>query len=118
MDWDWLRQELVSDDPERQTFLLKLRVELHWDKAHFTRLEEQLRLACADLQGAEAIDRWLVEGSWSLFSWLPDWTNHPSFPRPGPDGYHEAALQRLRDLHYWFAIGESPYMPDHTWESI
>src|SRR5690606_35179672 len=40
------------------------------------------------------------------------------FPRPAPESYHSACLERLEDLADWFFRGESPYLPGHTWPAL
>ncbi|MFD5365582.1 hypothetical protein [Streptomyces sp. NPDC127103] len=91
-----------------------------WDRAAFSRLEGAMRRTCATFEerNEQVLPRWLVEGFWMCVDWLPDYTGHPRFPRPEPAEYYEAALQRLRDLHYWLVMGDSPYVADHVWEDL
>jgi hypothetical protein len=103
---------------EEGSFLLTLRSDLHWDRAAFSRLEQALRRVSAQLEPQRQLDRWLVKGFWLLTEFVPGHTSHPDFPRPEPPEYYEAALERIRDLHYWFAMGESIYLPGHEWPDL
>lgn len=113
-DREVLHRELTAEDG---TFLLKVR-QLDWDRAAFSRLEAAMRTACPHLENETSLERWIVNGFWFLSDWLPTWTSHPNFPRPEPDSYYNAALQRMRDLQFWLVVGQSPYVPDHAWEPI
>ena len=65
---------------------------------------------CAIAQaGRPEIERWIALGFWYLEQFVPDWTNHPNFPRPYEEQYYLAACERLRDLAFWFFWGQSPY---------
>lgn len=113
-DLHLLRREFSA---EEGSFLLQLRIDLHWDRDAFSRLEQAMRRTCAQQESQERLDRWLVEGYWYLSIFVPGHTSHPNFPRPEPIEYYDAAVQRLRDLQDWFVTGRSPYrasyqMPD------
>jgi hypothetical protein len=114
-DLELLRHEFNAKDG---SFLIQIRCDLRWDRQAFSRLEKAMRRVCAQQETQERLDRWLVEGYWYLADFVPDHTSHPSFPRPEPIQYYEAALERLRDLQYWFVFGESPYMPTHIWPDL
>lgn len=111
---DALRAEFFAEDG---TFLLEVRG-LYWDREAFTRLERLMRQACAEHEGADALERWMVEGFWFCSDWVPTWTSHPNFPRPEPQAYYEAAIERMRDLQWWFVMGQSPYEAHHRWEDL
>ncbi|MGV9608604.1 hypothetical protein ACWDR2_33425 [Streptomyces sp. NPDC003631] len=109
-----LRRELMSEDG----FLLKLRTDLSWDRAAFTRLDRAMRAVCEEYEGADQLDRDLAEGFHALATWVPEWTSHPNFPRPEPESYYTACLERLSLLAYWFFTGGSPYIEGHIWEDL
>jgi hypothetical protein len=110
-----LQREFGADDG---SFLLQLRLDLHWDREAFSRLEQAMRRVCAQQEGRDRLDRWLVGGYWYLADFVPAHTGHSRFPRPEPQAYYEAALRRLRDLQNWFVTGRSPYLPHHTWPDL
>jgi hypothetical protein len=114
-DLELLRQEFRAEDG---SFLLQLRVDLHWDRQAFTRLEQAMRRVCAQQEPRHQLDRWLVEGYWYLSDFVPGHTGHPDFPRPEPARYYTAAIRRLRDLQNWFVTGRSPYLADHAWPDL
>ena len=114
-DLDLLRQEFRAEDG---SFLLQLRVDLHWDRQAFSRLEHAMRRVCAQQEPRHQLDRWLVEGYWYLSDFVPGHTSHPGFPRPEPDPYYKAAVRRLQDLQNWFATGRSPYRDGHEWPDL
>ncbi len=100
------------------SFLIRLRCDLVWDRAAFTRLERAMRAVCERHQDADLLERRLAEGFYELSTWVRDWSTHPNFPRPAPESYHSACLERLEDLADWFFRGESPYLPGHTWPEL
>lgn len=103
---DTLRHEFEAGD---QSFLVKMRVELEWDREAFSRLTEAMRIYCEHHQGSEMIERWAA-GGFYYFSWaVKDWTTHPNFPRVYPPEYYERAYQRLFELGCYFFDGDSPY---------
>lgn len=114
-DLELLRREFSA---EEGTFFGRLRPDLVWDKAAFGRLEQAMRRVCAAFEGRDDLPRWLVEGFWDCHDWVPGWTGHPNFPRPEPPEYYEEAVERLRDLQYWFVRGESLYLPGHEWKDL
>jgi hypothetical protein len=114
-DLELLRREFSAQDG---SFLLQLRLDLHWDRQAFSRLEQAMRRACAQLESRDDLDRWLAEGYWYLSDFVPGHTSHPNFPRPEPAGYYQAAIQRLWDLQYWFVTGQSPYLDSHQWPDL
>jgi hypothetical protein len=101
-----LRREFAA---EEGSFLLKLRCELCWDKAAFSRLIQAMEKCAAYHQGRDDIERWVAEGFWYLEGFTKDWSTHPSFPRSHGEEYYQTAYVRLRDLSYWLFVGESPY---------
>ncbi|MFE0174513.1 hypothetical protein ACFWZ2_19530 [Streptomyces sp. NPDC059002] len=112
---DVLRREFAAQEG---SFLLALRCELTWDRAAFTRLERAMRVACAYWQSSDKVDRWLADGFYEMATAVPSWTAHPDFPRPTPDTYYEACLERIGDLADWFFRGESSYLEGHVWQDL
>jgi hypothetical protein len=60
-DLDLLRHEFNAEDG---SFLVQLRVDYHWDRIAFSRLEQTMRRVCALEESREQLDRWLAEGYW------------------------------------------------------
>lgn len=114
-DLELLRHEFNAGD---SSFLVQLRVDLHWDRRAFGRLEQAMRRVCAQQEPHEQLDRWLVEGYWYLSDFVPDHISHPDFPRDEPAEYYQAAVRRLWDLQNWFATGRSPYLASHQWADL
>jgi hypothetical protein len=114
-DLELLRREFSAEDG---SFLLQLRIDLHWDRQAFSRLEQAMRRACAQMESRDHLARWLAEGYWYLSDFVPAHTSHPNFSRPEPAGYYEAAVQRLRDLQNWFVTGRSPYLGSYQWPDL
>ncbi|MDI2127122.1 hypothetical protein [Yinghuangia seranimata] len=109
-----LRREF---DAEEGSFLLRLRG-MEWDRDAFTRLERAMRAACEHFQANGSLDRWVAEGFYAVATWVPVWTSHPGFPRPRPDGYYEACIERIGDLADWFFRGFSNYVEGHVWAEL
>jgi hypothetical protein len=107
-----LRREF---DAEEGSFLLRLRCDLDWDRAAFTRLDHAMRAACAQFRDHDDLPRWLAEDFYHVSHFVADWTSHPQFPRPEPAHYYESCLERLRDLADWFFRGEHDYQLPYTW---
>lgn len=112
---DVLREEFAA---EPDSFLLRMRVDLTWDKESFTRLERAMRRACERFEECEELPRWVVAGFWYCADAIPSFTAHTSFPRPEPRSYYDKAVRRLWDLQYWLVNGESLYLPSHVWEEL
>lgn len=92
---DVLKEEFAG---EEATFMTRLRIDLVWDCAAFTRLEQAMREVCAAFEDREELPRFLADGFYFASVFTRSWTAHPSFPRPRDDGYYRACLQRLDDL--------------------
>ena len=60
-DLELLRHEFNAGDG---SFLIQLRVDLHWDRHAFSRLEQAMRRVCGQQDPREQLDRWLVDGYW------------------------------------------------------
>jgi hypothetical protein len=58
-DLQLLRREFGAEDG---SFLLQLRVDLLWDRAAFSRLEQAMRRVCASQESRQQLGHWLVEG--------------------------------------------------------
>lgn len=110
-----LRREF---DAEEGSFLLRLRGDLEWDRAAFTRLERAMRTACEHCQGDEKLDRWLAEGFYEVATWVPMWTSHANFPRPTPEAYYEDCMERISDLAGWFFRGWHVYSDGYLWSDL
>ncbi len=103
---------------EPGSFLLGLRSDLVWDRGAFSKLEKAMRTVCEHLQDAEELPRWLAEGYYHVVTDVPSWTAHPNFPRPQPEEYYNACIERLTDLADWFFRGDHAYMEPHTWSEL
>lgn len=103
-----LRHEFTEADGG--SFMLKLRLELEWDRDSFSKLIAAMERCARDHEGRPQIDRWVAEGFWYLGWFVRDWSSHPHFPRPHGEAYYSAAYERLHDLAWWLFFGESPYL--------
>jgi hypothetical protein len=110
-----LREEFEADDG---SFLLRLRTELVWDRAAFSRLESAMRAGCESFQQQDDLPRWLAEGYFYLSHFVTEWTSHPNFPIPEPEGYYTDCLERIRDLADWFFHGVHSYLEPHDWAEL
>jgi hypothetical protein len=103
-DLELLRREFSAEDG---TFLLQLRIDLHWDRQAFSRLEQAMRRVCARLESRDHLERWLAEGYWYLSDFVPSHTSHPNSPGQGPPN-----ITRLRSSAYGTcSTGSSPEDP-------
>ncbi|MBC8104562.1 MAG: hypothetical protein H7Z41_18460 [Cytophagales bacterium] len=107
-DWEQtLRDEFGA---EEGSFLIRLRIELEWDRAAFTRLTQAMEECCRARADEDLLPRWMAEGFWYVPSFTRGHTNHPawkSYLATDPD-YYKAGRERLDDLAFWFFLGESP----------
>ena len=113
---DVLKREFAGEGDAN--FLMRLRIDLTWDRLAFTRLEQAMRDACAKFEGREELPRSLADGFFFVSYFVRSWTSHPSFKRPEDIDYYEACLQRLDDLASWFFSGHSPYIDGHEWPRL
>jgi hypothetical protein len=112
------RTEALRDELEAApgSFMLQLRCDLRWDAARFRCMTEAM-LAYVRARDPEAdIPRWVAEGYWYLSWYVKSWSEHPSFPRPLPAEYYNAAYERLSDLAYWLFRGVSSSADDAALE--
>jgi len=114
-DLELLRNEFNAGDG---SFLIQLRVDLHWDRHAFSGLEQAMRRVCVQQEPREQLDRWLVDGYWYLSDFVPGHISHPDFPRDEPAEYYQAAVRRLWDLQNWFVTGRPPYLASHQWADL
>lgn len=99
-------------DAEEGSFLLRLRCDLVWDPAAFTRLTDAMAVCCREHEGAAMLPRWVAEGFWYTHWFVPHWSKNDAFPRPHPAPYYEAAYERLWDLAFWLFAGAKPGLGD------
>ncbi|MFK3982670.1 hypothetical protein ACI2K4_20125 [Micromonospora sp. NPDC050397] len=92
--------------------------ERRWDRTAFTRVEQAMRAVAEEYAGRDQLDRWLAEGYFWMATWVRDHTSHPEFPRPEPESYHDACIERLWELADWFFRGEHVYQEPHVWEEL
>jgi hypothetical protein len=114
-DLDSLRREFDAGDG---SFLLRVRTELVWDRAAFSRLALAMEACCERFAERSSLDRWLAEGFWYVSTFVKDWTTHPSFPRVEPEEYYIECYERLDQLAFWFFTGESPYEEGRGFEPL
>jgi len=105
-DYEAMLRSEFSAEPG--SFLLRLRSELTWDTVAFSRLVSCMEVCAAAYGGASSLPRWLAEGFWYCSHFIQEWSSHASFPREHAPDYYTAAHERLRNLAYWFFVGESP----------
>ena len=118
-----LRNEFFA---EEGSFLLRLRIELYWDKEAFDRLTEAMRACCKEYeqeqqteeQHLQAIQtmlpRWLASGFWYLSVFVRGHTSHPAWEETiaqEPE-YFQKAYDRLESLASWFFEGRSPWIDE------
>ncbi len=102
---DVLRQQFEAGEG---AFLIQMRGMI-WNKEAFSTLVLAMEACCRACEGQQSLERWLAKGFWYSSWCVRYWTEHPNFPRPEPQEYHQKALQRLDDLAWWFFMGHSPY---------
>lgn len=112
---DVLKHEFEAGE---QSFLIKLRVWLEWDRLAFTRLITAMHTSCVKHAGATVVERWLAEGFWYLPIFTRDWTTHANFPRIHGEAYYAHAYQQLDDLAFWFFVGSSPYADGYVFTPL
>ncbi len=101
-----LRNEFEAGE---ESFLIKLRPNLEWDKAAFSRLAVAMNL-CAEREAREQkLERWVAKGFWYVPKFVREWASHPNFPKIYATDYYERAFTRLDDLAFWYFMGQSPY---------
>jgi hypothetical protein len=110
-----LKHEFEAGD---QSFLLKIRVWLDWDRTAFTQLITAMHTYCLKHAGAKLVERWLAEGFWYIPIFTRDWTSHPNFPRIHGEAYYTEAYQQLDALAFWFFVGTSPYEDNYVFEPL
>ncbi|MCC7249682.1 MAG: hypothetical protein IT473_13755 [Lysobacter sp.] len=101
-----LHKEFAAEDAD--SFLIRLRGELFWDRAAFRRLVDAMQEYLASERNTEDLQRQTAEGFWYLDWYVKEWSSHPNFPKVFPQSYYESAYERLHDLAYWYFFGESP----------
>ena len=95
-------------DAEPGSFLARLRGEVTWDTAAFSRLISCMEGCATAYAGATSLPRWIAEGFWFCSYFVKEWSSHADFPRKHASSYYAAAYERLHALAFWLFIGESP----------
>lgn len=100
------------------SFLIKLRPRLEWDKTAFNRLASAMK-HCAEIKSNEPkLERWVAEGFWYVPRFVRDWATHSNFPKVHSVEYYNEAFTRLDDLAYWYFMGQSPYESENHFEDL
>jgi hypothetical protein len=60
------------------------------------------------MEGREAIERGIADGSWHPERRAAEWAGHPNGIGPGRVAYDQAANRRPGDLAHRLILGESP----------
>lgn len=105
-------------DAAKDSFLIKLRSNLEWDKDAFSRLTSAMQMYCKRRIKSEIVECWLAQGFWFIPGFVRDWTSHSNFPRVHSQDYYENAYRRLDDLAWWFFMGDSPHSDDKGFEPM
>jgi hypothetical protein len=103
--------DILSNEFEAgpSSFLIKLRPDLVWDKAAFTRMISAMKVCCERQLRDDPVERWIARGFWYIPRFVRDWATHPNFPKIYPIEYYDRAFRSLDDLAFWFFFGERPY---------
>ncbi|MCP2040324.1 hypothetical protein L1281_000906 [Neisseria sp. HSC-16F19] len=101
---DILRREFEGEDG---SFLLRLRLERHWDEAAFQGLVQAMYRAARDLETADTLPKWLAQGFWLAHTFTAEWVAHPAFPKQAGVDYARGC-ELLAHLAYYLFHGESP----------
>ena len=110
-----LRNEFEAGE---DSFLIKLRPDLEWDKEAFSRLISAMQTYCEQRRKSEMVECRLAQGFWFIPGFVRDWSSHQDFPRVHSQEYYDKAYRRLDDLAWWFFMGESPYLDGKGFESL
>lgn len=106
-DLEFLQNEFSAGD---DSFLIQLRIDLHWDRTAFNRLTDAMLRHCRAQTSEEKVSLWIAQGFWYLSTWVRDWTTHPDFPRPEPPEYYERAYSRLYELADVYFAGDGAWL--------
>src|SRR5690242_3244583 len=94
-----LRKEFMVDELEGEDpFLIKIRVQLEWNKEDFSRLITAMQKCCEEFEEREYLERWIAEGFWYFSTFVKEWTTHPNFPHDHEPEYYTKAYERLDSL--------------------
>ena len=110
-----LRREFEAGD---NSFLIKLRLELTWDKVSFANLVSLMQTCCENYESEQKFERWIAEGFWYIPQFIIDWTTHPRFLKKYSKDYYEKAYECLKDLAFYFFIGQHPRIDKQRLDDI
>jgi len=100
------------------SFLIKLRPNLDWDKVAFNRLVSAMK-HCAESKSSEPkLERWVAEGFWYVPRFVREWATHSNFPKAHSTEYYDRAFTRLDDLAYWYFMGQSPHEGENHFQDL
>jgi len=105
-------------DAGEDSFLIKLRPNLEWNKEAFDRLTSAMKLCVEEESSKAKLERWTAFGFWFIPRFVRSWVEHPDFPKPYTADYYEKAFTRLDDLAYWYFMGTSPYEAGKVFEKL
>jgi hypothetical protein len=101
---------------EDDSFLIKLRIALFWDKKKFFILLTAMKVICEDQEKNDKLNRKLAEGFWYLSNFIESWTSHKNFPKNYPSKYYELAYELIFLLSDWFFTGKSPFLDEKSFD--
>jgi hypothetical protein len=92
------------------SFLLQLRIDLHWDREAFTRLAQTMIQCCRIFETEHIVPKWIAEGFWDIPSFVRGHTAHSYWDKlkATDPAYFEASYELLDDLACWFFTGQYP----------
>jgi hypothetical protein len=109
-----LRSEFDADDA---SFVPRLRADLVWDRAAFLRLTDAMLSYARSRSPEHDIPRRIAQGFWYLDWFVPQWSQHPNFPRDHGTSYYEEAHTRLHELAFFLFVGQSPQGDVDSWKA-
>ena len=111
-----LRKQFLECEYEKSenSFLLKLRPNMIWDKDSFLELVTAMQICCENYKSKDTIEKWIANGFWYVPQFIRDWTSHPNFPKIYSSRYYEKAYNLLDDLASYFFLAAHPRIDERN----
>lgn len=119
MDHQIITEQLLHElEGEKDSFILRLRVDLEWDHTHILQVMRIMVEYITALESNVSLERHIARGFWFFTNFVKDWSSHEAFrsKNPYPEAYYQAVYELIFLLTDWYFSGECPFVEKEAFE--
>lgn len=109
---DDLKEKIKYEfDGEDNSFLIKIRVHLHWDHSHFVEVMNLFYNFILHNDNINFLERDIARGFWFYANFVKEWSSHVNFRAKNKysNDYFNQAYEIIYFLADWYFTGECPF---------